>query len=210
MDLIIIGAGGHGKVVANVAYNSQKYKNIYFLDDNKEIDSIIFGFNVINKIDFEFIKYKNNSQVEFFIAMGDCQKRYEIQHSLFENNINLATLIDPFSSIPKNCKIGIGSIICPGGILGPDSIIGKGVIINNSATIDHDSYVGDYVHVCPHASLSGSVQIGNKSTIGTGARVIQNKKVGFNCFIGAGAVVTTDIPDAKKAVGIPAKVIEDN
>jgi len=94
--------------------------------------------------------------------------------------------------------------------LGPDSIIGKGVIINNSATIDHDSYVGDYVHVCPHASLSGSVQIGNKSTIGTGARVIQNKKVGFNCFIGAGAVVTTDIPDAKKAVGIPAKVIEDN
>ena len=206
MDLIILGAGGHGKVAAEVASNSNKYRKIYFLDDNPKINSNIIGFDVLNKIDFNFIKSKNNDDNKFFVGIGDCIKRKEIQTKLLKYKINIATLIHPFSSISKNSKIGLGSLICPGAIVGPDSEIGEGVILNNSAIIDHDCQVGDYAHICPHSSMAGGVKFGNLSVLGTGARIIQYLNIGCSCFIGAGAVVTKDIPDGNKAVGIPAKL----
>lgn len=205
MILYIIGAGGHGKVAADIAFSLNKYKEIIFLDDKKEIDSKVLNFKVLNKINFEEIKLLNNEETNFFVAIGDCQKRKLIQDQLIKNQINLTTLIHPFTSISIFSNIGIGSLVCPGSIVGPDTIIGKGVILNHSSTIDHDCIVEDYVHLCPHSSIAGNVTIGKLCTLGTGSRVIPEKKIGEQCFIGAGSVVLKDIPDGKTAVGIPAK-----
>tara|TARA_B100000161_G_scaffold242033_1_gene194944 strand:+ start:181 stop:816 length:636 start_codon:yes stop_codon:yes gene_type:complete len=210
VDLIILGAGGHGKVVAEVASNLNKYSKIYFLDDKVNIDKEVLGSKVLNKIDFTYIKSIKKENNEFFVGIGDCKKRKEIQERLKNDNLNIATLIDPFTSISKYSEIGLGSLICPGVIVGPDSFIGEGAIINNSSTIDHDCIVGNYVHICPHSSIAGGVQFGNLSVLGTGARVIQGKKIGNNCLVGAGAVVTIDIKNNKKAIGIPAKLTDIN
>ena len=207
MILYIIGAGGHGKVAAEIAILMNSYKEIVFLDENKNTGSQVLGLQVIGKINFNFIKNLVNSKANFFVAIGDSFKRAEIQNKLFECKANITTLIHPNANISKFSCIGEGSIVCAGATLGPDVKIGKGSIINHSSTVDHDSNVGNFVHICPHASLSGNTQVGDSSTLGTGARVIPSITIGENCLIGAGAVVTRSIPNFKKAYGVPAKIV---
>lgn len=205
MNLYIVGAGGHGKVVADLSKLLNLYKKICFLDDKKKIGSYVLDFKIENKVDYEYIKKINTKENFFFVAIGDCKIRKEILNNLLNLNINIATLIHPFSSISSYSKIGFGTVICAGAVLGPDSNVGIGSILNHSSTVDHDCIVGDYTHISPHSSLSGDVNFGELSFLGTGARVIGGKKVGKNCKIGAGAVVISDIPDNETAKGIPAK-----
>ena len=105
-------------------------------------------------------------------------------------------------------KLGNGSLICAGSVLGPDSCIGSGVIVNHLCSIDHDCYVGDFVHICPNSSLTGNVKIDSFSTLGSGSKVLPGLKIGSNCYVGACSLVTRDIPNNKKVVGIPAKIID--
>ena len=208
MNLYIIGAGGHGKVAADIAHKLQKYQNIFFLDDHKDIDSYLLNFKVLNKINFEFIKSLDHGESYFFVAIGDCNKRKLIQNKLIDSKLKVATLIDPFSSVSQFSSIGVGVIICAGTIVGPNSYIADGTILNHSSTIDHDCNVDSFVHVCPNCSIAGEVKIGHLSTLGIGTKVIQNVSIGNNCFIGAGAVVIKNIPDNKKAYGVPARIID--
>ena len=205
MNLYIVGAGGHGKVVADLSKSLKVYDNIFFLDDNKEKGTYVLDYKVENKVNFEYIKKLNNKENVFFVAIGDCKVRKGILEKLFNLNKNIATLIHPLSSISSFSKIGIGTVVCAGAIIGPDSMIGIGSILNHSSTIDHDCIVGDYAHIAPHSSISGNVTVGALSLVGTGARIIERKKVGVNSIIAAGAVVIYDIPDNKIAKGIPAK-----
>ena len=207
MNLYILGAGGHGKVAADVANLLKLYKKIFFLDDNKKIGEKVLDFIIADKIDIDFIKSKNNKNTKFFVAIGDSEKRKEITAKLLGNKINITTLIHPQTSISKYTKIGVGSLICSGAIIGPDSILGKGTILNHSSTVDHDCVIGEFSHICPNCSIAGGVRVGGLSFLGIGSSVIQGIEIGDNCFIGAGAVVTQNIPSSKKAIGIPAKVI---
>ena len=207
MILYIIGAGGHGKVVAEVATLMGIFEEIFFLDDKKKEGSVILNYKVFKNVDFEYIKSIVNKNNYFFVAIGDCLKRKELQKKLLQIDANISTLVHPNSSISRFSIISPGSIICAGATLGPDSHIGQGAIVNHSSTIDHDCKIGQFTHICPHSSVSGGVEIGDLSVLGTGSRVIQNISVGENCNIGAGAVVLKDIPNNKKAFGIPAKII---
>ena len=205
MNLYIVGAGGHGKVVADLSRSLNVYNNILFLDDNKEKGTNVLDYKVENKVNFEYIKKLDNKENAFFVAIGDCQVRKRILEKLLNLNKNIATLIHPLASISSFSKIGIGTVICAGAVLGPDSLIGIGSILNHSSTIDHDCIVGDYAHISPHSSISGNVTVGTLSLLGTGARIIEGNKVGENTIVAAGAVVISDIPDNKIARGIPAK-----
>lgn len=207
MRLYIIGAGGHGKVVAEVATLMGIFEEIFFLDDKKREGSFILNYKVINNIDFEYIRGIINKNNYFFVAIGDCFIRKELNEKLEKHNANISTLVHPNASLSQFSVIGPGSIVCSGAILGPDSRIGKGSIINHSATVDHDCIIGEFTHICPHSSLSGGAKIGNLSVLGTGARVIQGISIGGNCNIGASALVVRDIPSNNKALGIPARII---
>lgn len=197
--LIIIGAGGHGKVVADIALLNG-YDEIFFLDDNC-VGKTCAGFPVVGKV-FDFKKYENQLY-DFIVAIGNAYIREKIQNKL----ARVTTLIHPKSTISRCVSLGMGTVVMAGAVINSDAKIGKGCIINTSASVDHDSVIGDFVHVAVGAHLAGNVIVGTKSWIGIGACVKNNVKIIDGCMIGAGSVVVNDISTSGTYVGVPAKLL---
>jgi sugar O-acyltransferase, sialic acid O-acetyltransferase NeuD family len=197
--LIIIGASGHGKVVADIA-EKNRYEKIEFLDDDEKLQSC-GKYPVLGKS-------KNIKEYEgdVIVAIGNAKIRQKIQGSIESHR--LITLIHPDAVISDDVEIGIGSVVMAGAVINPGTVIGKGCIINTSSSIDHDCKLQDYVHISIGSHVAGTVEIGNCSWIGAGATVSNNVKICSNCVIGAGAVVVRDIKKAGIYIGIPARKTE--
>jgi len=203
-NLLIIGASGHGKVVADIAKAMNKWEDIFFLDDDEDIKSTL-GIKRIGKTK-DYNKYIE--KYNFFIAIGDNKTREEIHRKLELNNATIDTLIHPNAVIGNNVIIKKGTVIMPGAVINSESKIGEGCIINTGTNIDHDTNIDDFAHVSPGVSIAGEVRIGKNTWLGIGSTVINNIKIGKNTIIGAGATVVRDIPDNCTAVGNPAKPIK--
>jgi len=202
--LIIIGASGHGKVVADIAILLNQWKTIAFLDDNETIKSCM-GYPVIGKTnDFSF--YVQDS--DFFVAVGNNQSREEITNYIEKANGNIVTLIHPNAIIGSFVEIGKGTVIMAGAVINPCAIIGRGCIINTSSIIEHDDFLSDFVHVSPGVHLAGSVSIGYRTWIGIGTTVIQDISIDTDVVIGAASLVIRNIDTSGLYVGIPIKKIE--
>lgn len=197
--LVIYGASGHGKVVADIASNY--YEEIIFFDDDKTKEQCA-GYPVINDVKQleEYI-----CEADFIVGIGNANIRKKISSCLSEKGANFATLIHPSAIIGKNVQIGKGTVVMPGAIVNVDSKIGEGCIINTAASIDHECNIADYVHVSVGAHLCGTVNVGEKTWVGAGAVIINNTNVCDECMIGAGAVVVKDINYAGKYIGVPAR-----
>jgi|SRR5690554_3112702 len=201
--LLIIGAGGHGKVVADIALRLNRWKSIYFLDDDESKKSLM-GIKVIGKT-VDVYRYTNDHDI--FIGIGNNEKRAEIQAKLEANGVSLPVLIHPNTVIGKDVQFGEGTIVMAGVLINCCSVIGKGCIINTGSIIDHDNAIDDYVHISPGVRLAGMVRVGERSWLGIGSIVINNKCITSNCIIGAGAVVVQDIKEPGTYTGVPAKKI---
>lgn len=199
--LLVIGASGHGKVVADIAIKMNRWKAIAFLDDNEEIKTCM-GLEVVGKSSDSF-KYKD--EVDFFIAIGNNEIREKIQERLEQEGLSIVTLVHPNVIIGADVKIGAGTAIMAGVVINSSTFIGKGCIINTSSSIDHDNEIEDYVHISPGVNLAGTVKIGRKSWIGIGSTVSNNVTISNNTTIGAGAVVVKDIIKSGTYIGIPVK-----
>lgn len=197
-QLVIIGASGHGKVVADIAKKSG-YTEIMFLDDNDSL-SECGGYKVIGKTS-SFVNY----DCDFFVAIGNAEIRKRIQQQLLNANKSVATLIHPHAIIGENVSIGMGTVVMAGAIINPSTTIGEGCIINTCASVDHDNVIGDYVHISVGAHTAGTVVVGNNTWLGIGAVVSNNLTVCENCMIGAGAVVVKNITESGTYTGVPAK-----
>jgi len=195
--LVIIGASGHGRVVADIAEKAG-YERILFLDDNINIKEC-GPYSVVGR-STEAIRYKN---CDFFVAIGNAVIRRKLQEQL--KQLNVATLIHPNAIIGKDVRIGIGTVVMAGAVINPGSQIGDGCIINTCASVDHDCCIGDYVHVSVGSHLAGSVKIKDDTWVGAGATIINNINVTSGCMIGAGAVVVKDIIEKGTYLGVPAK-----
>lgn len=191
--LIIIGASGHGKVVADIALLCG-YTDIVFVDADKNKKECL-GFPVI--CDESCI---NEMQGDKIVAIGNSIIRERIQ-----KNIETVSLIHPNATIGRNVKIGQGTVIMAGAVVNSDAIIGNGCIINTSSSVDHDCVVDDYAHISVGSHICGTVHIGKRTWIGAGATVINNINICDDCMIGAGAVVTKDIQEKGVYKGLPAK-----
>jgi len=201
--LIIIGASGHGKVVADIAQKMNKWEKIEFLDDNEEIE-VALGLKVVGKLtDIE--KFINNSDV--FVAIGDNATREKVFSKFEIIGATIPTLIHPSSIIGTDVNIGPGTVIMAGVVINCCTTIGKGCIINTSSSIDHDNVIDDFVHISPGARLAGTVKVGRLTWIGIGASIIHNLFVTDKCTIGAGSVVLSNIYLQGIYVGTPSKVI---
>lgn len=190
---MIIGAGGHGRVAADVA-SQMGYERIAFLDDAQ-----LPG--VIGKTS-DFSKYLNSA--DFFVAIGNSKIREQLICELNKNGANLVSLIHPSAIISEKAEIGTGVIVMAGAVVNTDAVLGNGVIVNTCASVDHDCYVSEFSHVSVGAHICGTVTIGNHTWIGAGATVINNVSICSNCIIGAGAVVIGQITEEGTYVGIPA------
>jgi len=198
-QLIIIGASGHGKVVADIAKNNG-YSDIAFLDDNDSVTECN-DYKVLGKVE----EYKNYD-CDFLVAIGNAHIRAKIIEKLISANKSIPTLVHPNAIIGENVKIGVGTVIMAGAVINPATIIGDGCIINTCASVDHDNNIGDYVHISVGAHTAGTVTIDNYSWIGIGAVISNNISICSNCMIGAGAVVVNNLMESGTYIGVPAKM----
>lgn len=194
--LVIIGASGHGKVIADIAVKNG-YEDIVFLDDDEGVRECA-GFPVIGKT-----SKAKEIDGDKIVAIGNPKIRKRIQ----EEVSGVITLIHPDAVISRRVEIGEGAVVMAGAVINSDVVIGKGCIINTGASIDHDCLLGDYVHVSVGSHLSGTVHVGERTWIGAGATVSNNVNICGDCMIGAGTVVIKVIDKPGTYVGVPAREI---
>lgn len=200
--LIIIGCGGHAKVVADIAVKSG-YQIEGFLDDCPSADTFM-EFPVLGKVK----DAANYSSYNFFVAIGNTKARREIYNSLIQQNLKLISLIHPAAVIASDVKIGVGSVVMAGVVVNSCAEIGKGCIINTCSSVDHECVIEDFAHISVGAHVAGTVKIGKNTWIGAGATVSNNINIVSDCVIGAGAVVVKSLAESGTYVGIPAKKIK--
>lgn len=201
--LLILGAGGHGKVVADTAVASGKWSDIAFLDNNSTLHEVL-GFPVIGS--FESYQYHLHENWAVFVAIGNNLVRMNWLKKLEMEGYNIATVIHPSSVISGHSTVDKGSVAMARVVINANSTIGKGCIINTSSTIDHDCVIGEGVHISPGANISGTVTVKDNSWLGVGAKVINNIQIGENVVVAAGAVIIKDVPDNVMVAGIPSKI----
>lgn len=199
-QLVIIGASGHGKVIADIA-RKLGYTAIVFLDDNENICQC-GNYPVIGK-SFE----ASRMDTDIIVGIGNADIRKRIQESIPEERI--VTLIHPDAVIAEDVLIGRGTVVMAGAVINPGVKIGKGCIINTCSSVDHDCKVDDYVHIAVGSHLCGTVTVESRTWIGAGAIVSNNVDICPDCMIGAGAVVISDIRESGTFVGIPARRIKN-
>lgn len=196
MKLTIIGASGHGKVVADIA-EKNGYDEIEFFDDDESIE-FCGKWPVVGTV-HEALNRDN----DVFIAIG----KSEIREKMTERFVghHFPVLVHPNAVIADDVVIGEGSVVMAGAVINPGAKIGRGVIVNTCSSVDHDCVVGDFVHISVGAHLSGTVTVGKGSWIAVGASVVNNVEICGDCMIGAGAVVVKSIDRPGTYMGIPAR-----
>ena len=197
--LAIIGASGHGRVVADIARRNG-YKEIVFLDDDDSIHEC-GSYPVIGKS-----PEAGTIDADVIVGIGNADVRKQMQESIPDEK--LVTLIHPDVVVAEDVVIGKGTVVMAGAVINPGVRIGKGCIINTCSSVDHDCEVGNYVHISVGSHLCGIVTVGNGTWIGAGATVSNNVSICSDCMIGAGAVVVNDIKESGTYVGVPAGRID--
>jgi sugar O-acyltransferase (sialic acid O-acetyltransferase NeuD family) len=209
MKIAVIGAGGHGQVVADIIRASSlaavgEISLIGFLDDRPELaGTLVGGAPVLGRL----ADLGRVAADAFVVAIGDNATRAQIAAELRAAGRALATVRHPHASIAVDVAIGEGTMISAGAIVVTAAQIGRGVILNTGCTIDHHCRIGDFVHVAPGVHVGGEVSIGDLTLVGIGAVVLPRCRIGAGCTIGAGAVVVSDVPDGITVVGVPARPI---
>ncbi|MFF2459539.1 acetyltransferase [Peribacillus simplex] len=202
--LLIIGASGHGKVVADIALKMNKWQSLAFLDDNENIKSSM-GIEVIGKSTGVF---NHIQDYDIFVGIGNNSTRGKIQKKLEAEGASIPSLIHPSAVIGEQVELASGTVVMAGVVINCCTTIGKGCIINTGATIDHDNTIEDFVHISPGAHLAGTVKVGHGTWLGIGSVVSNNIGITSGCNVGAGAVVVKDITESGTYVGVPARNID--
>lgn len=202
--LIIFGAGGHGRVVADVATVLGHWTSVVFYDDFHP-KGFRSGFWTVegSSRDLETLSRGDH---DIAVGIGDNVKRLELVQKILDLGFCLPPIVHPSASVSPRAELGPGSVVFPQSAINVGSSIGKGCIVNTGAIVDHDSKVGDGVHLSPGSALAGNVTVGKLSWVGIGACVKQGIVIGSQVMVGAGAVVVKDLQNSVTVVGVPARV----
>ena len=202
--VIIVGAGGHGRVVADMLRVAGA-NVLGFIDGDPALaDGTVDGLPVLGR-DADTAAVATKASASVIVAIGDNLVRGEMLHLLRERGVPLATAIHPRAVIARDVEIAPGVVVMAGAVVNVGSKLGLGSIVNTSASLDHDSDVGELAQVMPGAVIAGGAVIGPFATIGTGAVLLPLVRIGENAFVGAGAVVRKDVAENTVVVGVPAE-----
>jgi len=198
--LVIVGAGGHAKVIISTA-RAVGYTQLRLVDD----DRTLHGSRVCGLIVEEGVaEVLADSSANVVLAIGSNATRLAKARTA---GCQFAALVHPFTFVDSSAQIGPGSVVFAGAVVQPDSVLGRHVIINTAASVDHDCFIGDGCHIAPGARLAGSVVLEEGVLIGAGAALVPSIRVGASATVGAGACVIRDVAAATTVVGVPARVI---
>jgi sugar O-acyltransferase (sialic acid O-acetyltransferase NeuD family) len=200
--LAIIGASGHGKVLADIALQIS-WNSVVFFDDAYPVITSIELWEVLGTTD-DFIK----SATEFdgvIIAIGNNKIRLQIQTRLTQANCNVVNLIHPHATVSQFVKLGIGNVIMAGAVINPFVTIGNACIINSNSVVEHDCILSDAVHLSPASALAGGCKVGMCSWLGIGAVTKQMLTIAEHVIVGAGASVVNDLTSSGTYIGAPAR-----
>lgn len=210
-EIVIIGAGGHAKVIIDIILQRKKILNDNLvikgvLDDTfkEKEEKELFGIPIIGKIN-KISELSSNTH--YIIAIGNNNTRKKISQNY--KDIKYITLIHPRAIVAENVSLEVGTVVMAGSIVNSYTKIGKHCIINTASVIEHDNIIKDYVHISPGAILCGGIVVEEESWIGAGSTIIQGLIIGRKSIIGAGAVIIRNIQKFSKIVGNPAKDIKN-
>lgn len=209
MRVVVIGAGGHGQVVADVLLSSRSggaaYVPVGYVDDDASLIGRTFlGLPVLGLV--ESLGLHPHDGV--IVAIGDNARRRAVFHRLERAGERFIVARHPSAVVAANAEIGPGTVICAGVVVNPGTTIGSNVILNTSCSIDHHNRIGDHVHIGPGVRTGGSVIVGSGALIGIGAVVMPGRTVGADSVVGAAALVQRDVGDAAVVAGIPARPLQ--
>jgi len=205
LPLLVIGAGGHARVLIDIAEKQGRYRVVGLLDDRTQLHGTqIMGYPVLGGRE---LLGQPNLPSHAVVAIGSPQPRAAWQAHLEEHGFQLAVLVHPAAQIGREVQIGAGTVLMAGVAVNSGTRLGRGVIVNTAASIDHDCEIGDFVHVAPGARLAGGVRVGERSHIGIGSCVIQYLQVGADATVGAGAAVIRNVAAQSTVVGVPARAL---
>ncbi len=202
MKLAILGASGHGKVVADTA-ECCGWQTIEFFDDawprrqENGVWSVVGDTRILmgRLADFDGV----------VVAIGNNRIRHAKLLELQAVGARLVTLIHPAATVSRYASISEGTVVFAGAVVNADTCVSLGGILNTGCSIDHDCVLGDAVHISPGARLAGGVRVGDLSWVGIGASVRQLISIGQRVMVGAGSAVVSDIPNDVMVAGVPAK-----
>lgn len=202
---MIVGAGGHGKVVADALQQAHlagaPEKPIGFLDDERAlVGTSVLGLPVLGAI----TQLESIPHDAVVVAVGDNATRRRLFEGLASARVVFATVRHPSAIVGQGVNIGAGVMICAGVVINPDTQVGDNVILNTSCSVDHDCVVADHVHIAPGVRIGGQVRIGEQALVGIGATIMPECHVGARAVVGAGACVTRPVGADLVVVGTPA------
>lgn len=200
--LAILGASGHGKVLADIA-ELTGWEKIDFFDDAWPERKNNGAWQVIG--DTQKLLNSLKAYDGVIVAIGNNKIRQQKLQQLESAGAKIITLIHPSATVSRYTKIGPGSVVVAGAVINPDCIIGSGVIINTCSSVGHDCTLGDAVHICPGARLAGGSEVNDRAWIGVGSSVRQLIRIGSDAIVGAGAAVVQDVLPNITVVGVPAR-----
>jgi sugar O-acyltransferase (sialic acid O-acetyltransferase NeuD family) len=205
MDTVIIGAGGHGRVVLDLLRAAGTHRVVGFLDaDPGLVGSDIHGVPVLGPVNL-LMKLRQQQVKSAFVAIGDGRTRVAYANEIRASGLETITAIHPSAIVSSRARVGTNTVICAGAVVCTDAIIGDSVVINTSAVVDHECTVGEGAFIAPGALLAGRVTVGPLAFVGLGAKVIQCRSIGAGAIVGAGAVVVRDVRANAKVMGVPAR-----
>jgi sugar O-acyltransferase (sialic acid O-acetyltransferase NeuD family) len=205
--LVIFGAGGHGRVVAEAAHLAG-FAVLGFLDDAPEFTGQTRdGLQVLGGFDWlSLATSSGTAEVGVALGVGSNSAREAVAMRLRATGLPLVTVVHPGAVVSRHARLAEGCVVLALAIVNSGARIGTGAIVNSGAVVEHDASVGDFAHVSPNATLSGAAAIGARAHVGAGACVLPERALGERSILGAGGVLVKDVPARSIAVGIPARV----
>jgi len=206
MDIAVIGAGGHGRVVLEVVRAAGLHRVVAFLDADPLLTGTkVLGVEVLGQINL-LPRLKQQRKIRgAVVGVGDNRVRKQLGQVVVEAGLELVSAVHPRAIVSPSATVGAGCVVCAGAVVGTEAKLARSVIVNTSAVVDHECEVEECAHICPTAALAGRVKVGEGAFIGLGAKVIQCLTVGAHAVVGAGAVVVRDVPAGATVVGVPAR-----
>jgi sugar O-acyltransferase (sialic acid O-acetyltransferase NeuD family) len=211
MRVVILGAGGHAQIVADIFWRMRDAGKalwpVAYLDDN----SALHGQTILDVPVFGAIKRLAEIDHEaVIVAIGNGRIRQQLFLTLQETGVRFATAQHPTAVIAPDVLIGPGTVICANVVVNTGAVIGQNVILNTACTVDHHNQIGDHAHIGPGAHLGGDVHIGEGVLVGIGAIILPQRRIGRWATLGGGSVVVKDVEEEMTAVGNPAHMTSRN